>query len=64
MKSDKSNNSKFIATFNPNTAELLNRMGFQQITKMDNGYFIFINKSDKLMFTNLKDIVFTDKMLF
>lgn len=57
-------NSKFIITFNTATAEMLEHIGFNFVSKLQNGYYIFLNESKKIMFEKLDDIAFTNKLFF
>lgn len=50
----------FVKTKNPDTAQMLRDLGFQEMNKEGN-FFVFINNG-KLNFAENKNIVYTDKM--
>ena len=54
-------NKKFIITDNPETASLLIHAGFHQVGESTR-IWTFVNEPSKLLFSNLDDIVYTDKM--
>ena len=54
--------AKFITTFNVEQAALLRHMGFKELPKTKNNYYIFINEPQKLMFEKLDDVVFTNTL--
>lgn len=54
-------NKKFIITDNPETASLLTSSGFSQIGESTR-VWTFINEPGKLVFENLDNVVFTDKL--
>lgn len=54
-------NKKFIITDNPDTASLLIQSGFSQIGESTR-IWTFINEPGKIVFENINDVVFTDKL--
>lgn len=57
-------NSKFITTFNEKSAAVLRHMGFKEMRRTENGYFIFVNEPKKIMFEKLDDVVYTNTLFF
>lgn len=54
------NNKKFIITTNMESAALLKKTGFRVITQ-NNQQWIFEN-NNKLLFGNINDVIYTDKL--
>lgn len=52
---------KFMYTDSEESAQMLQKMGFKMIQKVNNQYF-FLNESNKLVFNSMNDIAYTNKL--